>query len=310
MKFDLLLLLVCVVSLAGCAVDSDLHSSEEPANVVFLGNHILTVDSETEGANGVAVRGESIVAVGSRKEIEGLIGESTRVVELGDRALLPGFIDAHGHLGMVMQFLDLVNASSPPIGPMQKIDDIVEALRDRIAEREIPAGEFVMGYGYDDSLLDEGRHPNRDDLDRASPDHPIVLLHVSGHLAAANSAALELFEFDAQTPNPPGGVIRRRPGTQEPNGILEETAAIGPLTKLIAGAAKPENFAKDLFQAIAYHARYGITTIQDGASSPAMVAGLRAVAAERPLPIDVAAYVIGNQMAGNDGGLFNIGVHS
>jgi predicted amidohydrolase YtcJ len=153
-----------------------------------------------------------------------------------------------------------------------------------------------MGYGYDDSLLAEGRHPNRDDLDRASPDHPIVLLHVSGHLAAANSAALELFEFDAQTPNPPGGVIRRRPGTQEPNGILEETAAIGPLTKLIAGAATPENFATDLFRAIAYHARYGITTIQDGASSPAMLAGLRAVAASQPLPIDVAVYVVGNQM--------------
>jgi len=295
MKFDLLLLLVCVVSLAGCPGNSDLPR-EEPANVVFLGDHILTVDSETEGVNGVAVRGESIVAVGSRGEMEGLIGEATRVVELGDRALLPGFIDAHGHLGMVMQFLDLVNASSPPVGPMLKIDDIVEALRDRIAEREIPAGEFVMGYGYDDSLLEEGRHPNRDDLDRASPDHPIVLLHVSGHLATANSAALVLFEFDAQTPNPPGGVIRRRPGTQEPDGVLEETAVIGPLTKLIAGAATPENFATDLFRAIAYHARYGITTIQDGASSPAMVAGLRSVAASQPLPIDVAVYVVGNQM--------------
>jgi predicted amidohydrolase YtcJ len=201
---------------------------------------------------------------------------------------------------MVMQFLDLVNASSPPVGPILKIDDIVEALRNRIAEREIPVGEFVMGYGYDDSLLEEGRHPDRDDLDRASLDHPIALLHVSGHLVTANSAALVLFGVDAETPNPPGGVIRRRSGTQEPNGVLEETAAISPLRKLIAGSVSPEKFATDLFQAIAYHARYGITTIQDGASSPAMVAGLRAMAASKPLPVDVAVYVVGNEM--EDGG--------
>jgi hypothetical protein len=76
----------------------------------------------------------------------------------------------------------------------------------------------------------------------------------------------------------------------------EETAAMGPLTKLVAGSVSPEKFAGDVFRAIAQHAQYGITTIQDGASRPEMVAGLRAVAAERPLPIDVAAYIVGNQM--------------
>lgn len=293
----LFVLMVLAVSIAGCSErEEQVVMVEEPADILFLGDHILTVDPDTEGATGVAVRGGTIVAVGSKSDVEGLIGDTTRVVELGDRALTPGFIDAHGHLGLVMQILDLVNASSPPVGPMQKIDDIVEALRQRIAERQIPAGEFVMGYGYDDSLLEEGRHPNRDDLDRASLDHPIALLHVSGHLVAANSAALVLFGVDAEMPDPPGGVIRRRPGTQEPNGVLEETAAIGPLTRLIAGDTSPDKFAKDLFRAIAYHARYGITTIQDGVSSPEMVAGLRAVAAQQPLAVDVAAYLHGNQM--------------
>ena len=295
MKISALLPLVSVLSIAGCPGSPE-FTAKEPADVVFLGQHILTVDSANAGANGVAVRGESIVAVGSRTEIEGLIGETTRVVELRDRALLPGFIDAHGHLGLVMQVQDLLNASSPPVGPMRKIDDIVAALRDRIAEREIPVGEFIMGYGYDDSLLEEQRHPDRDDLDRASRDHPIALLHVSGHLVTANSAALVLFGIDDQTSDPPGGVIRRRPGTRAPNGILEETAAIAPLTKLFAEAAAPEKFAADLFRAISYHVGYGITTVQDGASSPAMVAGLRAVAAARPLAIDIAAYVLGNQM--------------
>jgi hypothetical protein len=216
------------------------------------------------------------------------------VVELGDRALVPGFIDAHGHLGMVMQMLDLLNASSPPVGPMESIEDIVAALEARIEEGAIPQGEFVMGYGYDDSLLAEGRHPNRDDLDRASSEHPIVLLHVSGHLATANSAALEIFGFDETTENPYGGVIRRRPGTQIPNGVLEETAAHLGLASMFQAGGKvdPADFARNVNRAIAYHAGYGITTIQDGASSPAMLLGLRGVAAQEPLAVDVALFPV------------------
>jgi predicted amidohydrolase YtcJ len=299
MKLIRLLLLSLVVlliaSIVGCTERSEVIVPEL-ADIVFLGDQILTVDPATENANGVAVLGDSIIAVGQRHDVEKWIGAKTRVVELGARALTPGFIDAHGHLGLVMQVIDLVNASSPPVGPMHKIDDIVNALRDRIEERGIAAGEFVMGYGYDDSLLEEQRHPNRDDLDRASADHPIGLLHVSGHLATLNSAALALVGIDEQTPDPAGGVIRRRLGTRIPNGVLEETAAVIVLRKLAGEGPSPEKFGSDLSQAIAYHTRYGITTIQDGASSPAMVAGLRAVAARQPLPVDVAAYIQGNQM--------------
>lgn len=287
--------LVGSILLQGCAAPSG-PGRGAPADLVFLGEHILTVDPETAGARAVAVRGETIVAVGSREEVEPWIGATTRVVELGDRALLPAFIDAHGHLGLVMQTLGLLNASSPPVGPMEDIEQIVAALRDRIAQEEIPAGELVLGYGYDDSLLAEGRHPDRDDLDRASLDHPIALLHVSGHLATANSRALALFGYDADTPDPPGGVIRRRPGSREPNGVLEETAAVAALTRAISGPSSPEEFARSLDRALAYHASFGLTTIQDGASTPQMVAALRAVASRRPLPLDVAAYVQVNEM--------------
>ena len=279
----------------GCASLSG-QIPERPADLVFLGEHILTVDPETDGADAVAVRGDTIVAVGRKTDIERLIGDGTRVVELGDRALLPGFIDAHGHLGIVMQTLGFVNVSSPPVGPMKKIDDIVESLQKYIADEAIPPGELVMGYGYDDSLLEEGRHPNRDDLDRVSLDHPIALLHVSAHLATANSAALALFGYGEDSPDPPGGVIRRRPGTREPNGVLEETAAVAALMRAVSGPVSPEAFARSLFEALAYHASFGLTTIQDGASSEKMVAGLRAVAAGRPLPVDVAAYIQGNDM--------------
>jgi predicted amidohydrolase YtcJ len=302
-------LAAAVVLAIGCtrAVDpAPAPPDVAPADLVFLGDHILTVDPATKGATAVAVRGDTIVRVGDRGDVEALIGEATRIVELGARALAPGFIDAHGHLALAMGFVDLLNASSPPVGPMESVEDIVEALRARIEEQEIPAGQMVAGYGYDDSLLAEGRHPHRDDLDRASSEHPIALLHVSGHLATANSLALELFGYRDGTPDPPGGVIRRRPGTRVPNGVLEETAASGPLFTQLAGAASPEEFARQVQAAIDYNTQYGITTIQDGAASREMVAGLRALAQQRPLQVDVAAYVVGNAMT-DDASIAEIG---
>jgi len=264
----------------------------EPASLVFLGEHIHTVDPANAGATAVAVRGEEIVAVGDREEIEPLIGEATRVVDLGDRALVPGFIDAHGHFSMAMQLLSLLNASSPPVGPMQSIEQIVEALQARIAEGEIPPGEFVMGYGYDDSLLAENRHPNRDDLDRASTEHPIVLLHVSGHLATTNSAALERVGFNETTDDPYGGVIRRRSGSSEPNGVLEEVAAHMALTPLIekASQASPQEFVETVRGTADYFAGFGVTTVQDGASTLQTADALRGVASAAPLGIDVAVF--------------------
>jgi hypothetical protein len=281
------------IGLGGCTE----RSVEAPADLLFVGEHILTVEPGSPHVTDVAVRGDTIVAVGGKDDVEDFVGPSTRIVDLGEHALLPGFIDAHGHLGMVMQTLDFLNASSPPVGPMESIEDIVTALRDRIATRALEPGAFVMGYGYDDSLLAEGRHPDRDDLDRASLDHPILLLHVSGHLAAANSAALAAFGITSETSDPPGGVIRRRADSREPNGVLEEAAAVGPLLRQFA-TTSPEAFAMNLERAIQYYASYGITTIQEGASTRPMIAGLRAVAAQQPLDADVVAYLLERELAG------------
>ncbi len=293
-----LMLSGCALLPGGVAMDP-----AGPADVVFQGGTIYTVDAKNAGASAVAVRGETIVAVGDRDEMKGLIGDSTRIVELGEGALTPGFIDAHGHLTMVMVMLDLLNASSPPVGPMDSVEEIVAAIKARIAEQEIPPGEMVSGYGYDDSLLAEGRHPTRADLDRASTEHPIMLMHVSGHLATANSMALEAVGINAGSEDPPGGVIRRRPGSREPNGVLEETAASVALEKGLGadgGFSSPQAFVSALNRAIDYHASFGITTIQDGASNPQTVAGLRGVAAMQPLAVDVAAYLVGNVMKDED----------
>lgn len=262
------------------------------ADTVFYGEHIHTVDPATAGANAVAIQGEEIVGVGAREDVATLVGPETRVVELGERALVPGFIDAHGHFTMAMGFIDMLNASSPPVGPMTSVEQIVEALSARIAELAIPPGQTVAGYGYDDSLLAEGRHPTRDDLDRASTAHPIVLIHVSGHLAATNSMALEIAGYDETTEDPYGGVIRRQPGTTIPDGVLEETAAHAAFAPLLAAAASasPREQARLVRRTIDYHAAYGITTVQDGASSTEVAKGLALLARFQPPAIDIAIF--------------------
>ena len=277
--------------LAGCGPEQESPElAASAADLVFLGANIVTMD-ETE-AEAVAVVGDRIVAVGSREEVNGYIGPDTQLVELEERALLPGFIDAHGHFSAVARYLDLLDLSSPPVGEITGIDDIVDAIREFIENEAVPAGELVQGFGYDDSLLAEQRHPDRDDLDRASTEHPIVLRHVSGHLLAANSAALDAAGVNAATADPPGGIIRRRADDAEPNGVMEETAmGLFPSRQLAPG-----RYRELRRQAMDIYASYGITTAQDSNLSPGYVETLREEAESAPFPIDVVSFITANNL--------------
>lgn len=269
------------------ACDQGADDSIDMPDLIIVGEHIITMDESDVDA--IAVRGDRIIATGTAEEITALAGDTTRVVELGERALLPGFIDAHGHFAMLARLIDYVNLSSPPVGPVGNIDDIVRLMKARVESKGMTAGTWVVGYGYDDSLLKEQRHPTRQDLDRASNEYPIYLQHVSGHLAAVNSAALAAVGMSGETGDPPGGVIRRLPGSREPNGVLEETA-VGSFRAELMRQFDEGRFRELLRQAISVHAQYGITTIQDGASSLADIAVMRAEAARKPYQVDVVAY--------------------
>ena len=273
------------VVLAGCAQEAD------PADTIFHGDNVVTMDPRRPTVEAVAVRGETIVAAGPMDEVMALEGPSTRVVDLGDHALLPGFIDAHGHfLGAGRDQVLLVGLHPPPVGDVNNIDDIVRKVRAWIDEHDIPPGEPVTGRGYDDSLLEEGRHPTREDLDRASTEHPIILTHVSGHLVATNSALLAASNITADTPDPPGGLIRRIEGSMEPDGVLEETAR-----GLLAFERRPTPSGKalgDLIrQSIDIYLSHGTTTIQDGGITPEHAAILQAAADREPFKADVAAFI-------------------
>ena len=283
--------LICLLVLAS-GFESEAMSAiadDRSADIIFIGDHIITVDSASAKVTAVAVAGQDILATGSAEEILKLKKKSTRVIELGDNALVPGFFDAHGHMTIVAKLTEVIDLASPPVGRVENIDDIVALVKSKIDKQQLAPGTWVLGFGYDDSLLEEKRHPNRDDLDQASLDHPVMLTHVSGHLATVNSAALRQQNIDQNTENPPGGVIRRRPGLSEPNGVMEETA-MGLFSRNLLAPMDDDKFEHLVRQTIQRYASYGITTIQDGGANMADIERLRASAKQKPYAADIVVF--------------------
>ncbi|MDO8862837.1 amidohydrolase [Haliea sp. E1-2-M8] len=240
-----------------------------PEHQVFVNGEVLTMDADNRVVQALSVRSDRIQALGSNEEIMALVTDRTEIIDLGGRTLLPGFIDAHGHFPA--SGLDTVAAdlNSPPLGTITDIDSLLGALRERAAVMQ--EGEWVTGFGYDDTLLAEARHPTREELDSVSAENPVAILHISGHMVVANSAALAAAGIDAGTPDPEGGVISRRPGSREPNGLLEETARLPVVAKMLDLGAL--DFLGMIRSAVREYAQYGVTTAQAGGVAPDMARG-------------------------------------
>jgi len=284
--------------------------SSAPADRIFFGGDVVTVDARDTIAAAVAVRDGRIAAVGRRDDVMALAGPQTVLTDLGGRALLPGFIDAHGHVALTAQKLASANLSPRPVGPVSCMADLQRELREHIERRVIGPGEWVIGMGYDDTGMEERRHPDRDDLDAVSREHPVVALHISAHLLAANTTALELAGISAATLDPEGGRIRRRENA-EPTGVLEETA----MTPVFMRLPQPsiEVAAEQLLTALEYYASFGATTAQEALLfQPAFLQAARALEADGRLPLDVIAYpmyLLASQMMTPeaDAGRFRLG---
>jgi predicted amidohydrolase YtcJ len=189
------------------------------ADLIFRGGTIVTVDPQNRIADAVAVRGDRIVYVGDSAGLADWQGPRTRVVDLGRRTLLPGLIEAHCHVAGLGAFERSINLKWPNVRS-------VEDVKARIAEaaRAQAPGRWIVGRGYNQLKLAEGRHPNRFDLDAAAPDHPVLLVRACGHIVAVNSRALALAGIGAATADPPGGLIDRDEHGA-PSGVLRERAA-------------------------------------------------------------------------------------
>lgn len=262
-------------------------SAQTVADIIYTNGVVRTMEAPNDVAQAVAIGRGRILAVGSAQTVLGYRGSDTRIVDLNGKTMLPGFIDAHGHLSLLAGLLDFADLSPPPVAEIEDISSLQAKLRKYVTDKAIPAGQWVQGFGYDDALLAERRHPTRQELDAISRDRPIVLLHASGHIAVANTQALKIAGLLYNAPNPNGGVIRREADGVTASGVLEEAGMYKVMTLL----PKPnlEQRLDKLSKAQDVYARYGITTAQDGAVSPDDYELLKEADERGLLQIDVGA---------------------
>lgn len=259
------------------------------ADAIFFGGPILTMNDAAPDAEAVAVKDGRIVAVGSLAEVRAAEqAGATTMEDLQGRTLLPGFIDPHSHFIDSLSLSDRVNVSAPPVGPDSTPDEIVATLKAAAAARGLKPGELFLGYGYDENLMPAGQALSRDLLDAAFPDNPVAVIHVSMHGAVLNSAAFAKFGYTDGMPTPPGGVILRKEGTEDLQGLVMETGYLPMFSQMPSPTEDTEMAAARAGQML--YAAAGVTTAQEGATHAPQVAQLQRIAAKGGLFIDVVAY--------------------
>jgi predicted amidohydrolase YtcJ len=250
---------------------------------IYNNGMILTMDDENSTAEAVAVRNGRIEAVGSNQEVNQLVNDEYVAIDLKGKTMVPGFIEAHGHFPWSGFDAIGVNVNSPPIGTMTCLSDVIKALKAKAAETQ--KGKWVIGTGYDDTNLPEKRHLTRSDLDEVSRDHPVFVNHISGHIGMANSRALDTVGIDASTPDPEGGVICRDTITEEPTGVLEETANF-KVFQVATDFTLDEKLAI-INWSVEDYARNGITTVQSGLTNEELFSGLSAASQIGQIPLRI-----------------------
>ncbi len=277
------------------AVCGACHESGPPAaaraDAIYFGGTIITVNDDQPTVEAIAVKDGKIEALGSRLDLEkDHKGRKTQMIDLAGKTLLPGFFDAHSHLGQVGLQAISANLLPPPDGPVKSIAQLQQALRDYLANSpNVKKYGVLIGFDYDDSQLAEKRHPTRQELDAVSTDIPVFVIQQSGHIGVYNSRALANAGVTADTPNPEGGVIGREADGKTPNGVMQENAHITMLLKSLPQFT-PQQAIELIEAAQELYIANGFTTAQEGRADPALLAMFPAVAKAGRLKIDLVVY--------------------
>ncbi len=266
------------------------HSNlENPATVYFGGDILTMVGDEPSYVEAIVVKDGLIEFAGTAAEAMNIAGSGHQMVDLAGKTLLPGFIDGHAHFAnFSSQAIGAILLPSPDAS-VDKMEDLIATLKDWNTPENRALTGWIFGTGFDDSVLEEKRFPTKHDLDQVSTEYPIMIIHISGHFAVVNSLGLEKLQITADTPNPEGGIIRREPNSMEPNGVLEELAAIPHMLK--AMSPKTEEANQKFFDAGQEMAlSYGYTTAQEGRAmqNHEMLAQM---AEKGKLKLDVVSYI-------------------
>ena len=239
------------------------HSSSacpDLPDLIFLNARVLTLEDTQPIAEAIAVTGDRITAVGCTKDVATLAGPDTRVIDCRGKTVIPGFGDAHCHLLAQATAHSALDCSPNAVNSIKELRELV-----RRKAAALPVGQWIRGVGYDHLSLSDGRHPTRDDLDSASPNHPVRLDHRSGHATVLNSRALEVAGIDDTTPDPLEGVIDRDPATGRPTGLLLELS--GFLRARLGASRDSAQLEADVAALDRSLLSYGITSVQDAGAN-------------------------------------------
>ena len=226
--------------------------------LILWNAHILTVDAAQPRAQAVAIAGGRFLAVGSNDDVGNLATGRTRRLDLAGKTVVPGFIDAHSHpASSGRRHLREVDCD------LRSIKEIQEAIRKRAAE--LPRGQWVVGFKYDDTKTAEGRPLNRQDLDAVAPNHPVYINHRGGHGSWVNSLALQVADVNDRTPDPPGGHFVRDAAGRLTGAVRERATA--PFTRKIPSRFTRDDYREGVQLISKMMTRTGVTSVHDTGGS-------------------------------------------
>jgi predicted amidohydrolase YtcJ len=227
------------------------------AVTIYRNGRIYTNDPASPWAEAMLVRGEEILAVGDDDEVSALADAGAQAVDLEKHFAMPGFNDAHVHIGGAGEDWIAVRLNG-----VKSVSELQKRLAEGVAQHK--EGEWIKGSGWDHTFWPDKKFPNRQQLDEVSPKNPVILTHISGHVAVANSLALQLAGINKTTPNPSGGEIEKD-AAGEPTGMLKEGAAMGMVDSKIPPPSM-EQRRRGIELALADVAQHGVTSVQDNSA--------------------------------------------
>lgn len=295
-QFQLIILLFLLI-LTGCnnpkKDPGDDEIASEPYKLrqtLYHGGDIITMSGDSPSYVEALVQREGkIIFIGSKEDALSRFGGKADEVDLKGKTMLPGFIDGHAHFANFSSQAIGAQILPPPDAGANNITTLIQILKDWNTPENRALTGWIFGAGFDDSVLEEKRFPTKHDLDQVSTEHPIMIIHISGHFAVVNSKGLELIGYTSETKNPDGGLIRRENGN-EPNGVLEELAGIPHYAKALT--PKSKEAADQFFNAGQDMAiSFGYTTAQEGRAFLESHDLLANAAEADKLKLDVVSYV-------------------
>jgi len=281
----ILLLLIGITLFHSCEESEKLNLS----TVYYNGDILTMVGNSPNYVDAIVEKDGRIIFTGSSEEAMKIAGKGHNMIDLEGKTLVPGFIDGHCHFANFGAQAIGAQLLASPDANVDDIETLISVLKEWNTSENRALTGWIYGTGFDDSILKEKRFPTKHDLDEVSTEFPIMITHISGHFAVVNSKGLEKLGIDENSENPEGGIIRRENNSTEPNGVLEELAAIPYMLKAIA--PQSEEAIIKFFEAGQEMAlSYGYTTAQEGRAMQNQEI-LVAMAEMDKYKIDVISYI-------------------